>query len=97
DTVSIQWREGRGDSTTAQLTRFGPGDFRYDLPPLQSDAKVEIWGGDDVPPGFIINPVDRPRIAELTLTAQHPTQDHPEIHTFSGQDADTAFLPKTKL
>jgi len=34
---------------------------------------------------------------DLQLLSQHPTQPKPEMHSFSGQDADMAFLAKTKL
>lgn len=95
--VSIDLRVGRGKTTTASLTRFGPGDFRYDLPPLQSEATVELAGGDDEFGPFRIETVDRPRVVELALTSKHPRQAEPEVRKFSGVDAQMAFLPKTEL
>ena len=97
ETVSIDLRVGRGKTTTASLTRFGPGDFRYDLPPLQSEATVELSGGDDEFGPFRVETVDRPRVVELTLTSKHPRQAEPEVRRFSGVDAEMAFLPKTEL
>src|SRR5688572_4208875 len=95
ETVSLTLRIGRGKKTIAQMNRFGPGDYRYDLPPLQNEATVELTGGDDDFGPFRVEPVDRPRVVELALSSQHPTQAAPEIHRFSGVDADLAFLPKT--
>lgn len=97
ESVSIDLRVGRGKTTTASLTRFGPGDFRYDLPPLQSEATVELAGGDDEFGPFRVETVDRPRVVELALTSKHPRQAQPDVRKFSGVDAEMAFLPKTEL
>jgi hypothetical protein len=97
ENVSLTLRIGGGRKTTASMNRFGPGDHRFDLPPLQSDATVTLSGGDDDFGPFRIEPVDRPRIADLVLSSQHPTQPAPELHRFAGADAEMAFLPKTKL
>jgi hypothetical protein len=97
ENVSLTLRIGGGRKTTASMNRFGPGDYRFDLPPLQSDATVTLSGGDDDVGPFRIEPVDRPRIADLVLSSQHPTQPAPELHRFAGADAEMAFLPKTKL
>jgi hypothetical protein len=97
ESVSIDLRVGRGKTTAASMTRFGPGDFRYDVPPLQSEATVELSGGDDDVGPFRVETVDRPRVAELVLTSRHPRQAQPEVRRFSGVDAEMAFLPKTEL
>src|SRR5204863_4148885 len=97
ETVTIRLKQGRDTLGQGNMTKFGPGDWRYDGPPLQNPVDVEIWGGDDDQGPFAIDPVDRPRVAELRLVSKHPTQKEPETHTFSGQDADLAFLPETHL
>jgi hypothetical protein len=97
ESVSLTLRIGRGKKTTASMNRFGPGDHRFDLPPLQSEAAIELSGGDDDFGPFRVEPVDRPRVTELTLSSQHPTQTTPELHRFSGVDAELAFLPKTRM
>jgi hypothetical protein len=96
DTVTLRYREGRAARTSVAMTRFGPGDFRYDFPPLGAEAEVELSGNDDVQ-SFIIVPVDRPRITDLLLVSQHPTEPKPTPHNFAGQDADLSFLPKTNI
>ena len=50
------------------MTSFAAGDFRYDLPSVESPTQVEIEGGDEYLGPFFIEPIDRPRIAELKLT-----------------------------
>ena len=97
ETVALTTRIGRGRETEASMTRFGPGDFRHDLPPLQSEATVELSGGDDEFGPFRIETVERPRVVELSLASRHPTQSAPDVRKFSGLDADMAFLPKTEL
>src|SRR5439155_10929872 len=77
--------------------RSGPDDFRYDLPAVEATTQVEIEGGDEYLGPFLIEPIDRPRIAELKLTSQHPAESAPQVHTFNGQEADLSFLPQTKL
>jgi hypothetical protein len=96
DAVNVRFRGDGGSRITANLTRFGPDDFRYDFPSVATDTPVQLRGGDDWLP-LVIHPVDRPRIVDLKLIAQHPTEAKPHTYDFSGEDADLAFLPKTKM
>jgi hypothetical protein len=97
DTVTLRYRErAGGPRSIVAMTRFAPGDYRCDFPPLGSDADVELTGNDDTL-AFTIAPVDRPRITDLLLVSQHPTEPAPTNHNFAGQDADLSFLPKTHL
>lgn len=96
-TVRVRLRPERGGKTDATLNRFGEGDYRFDLPPLQSPARVDLSGGDDRVEPFVIEPVDRPRVVSFQLASRHPRQKEPEVHSFSGQASDNAFLPKTEL
>src|SRR4051812_18483556 len=43
--VRLRIRPDRGAKTDATMTRFGPGDYRFDLPPLQSPVRLELTGG----------------------------------------------------
>jgi hypothetical protein len=95
--VSLAYRIGGGKKTTGSMNRFGPRDYRFDIPPLQQEATVELFGGDDEFGPFRIEPIDRPRVVELNLSAWHPTQPAADLHRFSGADAEMAFLPKTRL
>src|SRR4051812_39526581 len=97
ENVDLVLREKGASRINASMTRFGPGDFRYDVPPVQQPITIEAEGGDDDFGPFVIDPVDRPRMANLALLSQHPTESQPTTHTFAGQEADFSFLPKTKL
>ncbi len=98
DSIHVRWRPSGGARVGASLTRFADNDFRYDFPAIDSDTEVEITGGDDSPEPFIIHPIDRPKITDLKLITQHPTELNPTTHGFSGDDAgDLAFLPLTKM
>jgi hypothetical protein len=96
EAVSVRYRAGDGSRVAANLTRFAANDFRYDFPAVSEDCQVELRGGDDALP-FVIHPVDRPRIVDLKLIAQHPTEAKPTSFDFSNADADLAFLPKTRM
>jgi hypothetical protein len=97
ESVAVKIRDARGGKSGGPMTKFGPGDFRYDLPPLQSPVKVTLEGGDDELGPFTIEPVDRPRIVSLTLESKHPADPEARTHAFSGHDADVAYLPRTDL
>ena len=97
ESVSVRFREGSGSRVTGSFTAFGHNDFRYDLAGVHDNTIVEVWGGDDDFGPFTIRPADRPRIADLKLITQHPTEPQPTTHTFSGEDSDLSFLPKTKM
>jgi hypothetical protein len=97
DAISLRLREGKGPRTSAAMTKFASNDFRFDLPAVQTQVSFEAEGGDDDIGPYIIEPVDRPKITSLALSSQHPTEKQPVAHNFGGQDADLAFLPKTKL
>jgi hypothetical protein len=96
--ISIRLRDARGGGkVNASMTRFAAGDFRYDLPSVEGSTQVEIEGGDEYLGPFVIEPVDRPRIARLELTSQHPTEKTPQVHSFAGQESDLSLLPQTRL
>ena len=95
EVVHMRMRSESGRDETVTLTRFELGDFRYDLPPLQQEVRVQIWGGDgDVDP-FLIVPIDRPRIVDLMLTARHPRNAEPTVHHFRGDEGTVRLLPET--
>jgi hypothetical protein len=97
DSIWIRVREGNTPAVSGAMTKFSPGDFRYDFAPVQQEVEVRLGGGDDTVEPFTLLPVDRPRITELELISQHPTESTPRKHTFGAGEPDLAFLPKTKL
>src|SRR6202021_2240617 len=96
--VGIRYREGQAPgSVDGNLTAFGSNDFRYEFPSINAPTEVRLWGGDDEFGPFTMRRADRPRIVELKLVSQHPTEKQPTVHDFSADDADLSFLPKTRL
>ena len=85
------------DTTSVQMKQFGENDFRHDFAVVDQPLRLEFEGGDDDYGPVLLDPVDRPRIVGLELSAQHPRQALPEKHNFNGGDADLSFLVKTRL
>jgi hypothetical protein len=81
---------------TATMVRFAAGDFRYELPPQQQAVAAEFWGGDRRVGPIDIVPVDRPRIARLSLVYQHPRDKTPQTYSFSGEEGNIRLLKETK-
>src|SRR5690606_30462128 len=96
EVVHMRMRSESGRDETVTLTRFEPGDFRYDLPPLQQPVDVSIWGGDGEAEPFAITPIDRPRIVDLSLAATHPRLSEPTLHRFRGEEGTVRLLPQTQ-
>jgi hypothetical protein len=83
--------------TTVLLKEFAKNDFRHDFPIVDQPLKLWIDGNDDEVGPITLDPVDRPRIVALELSAQHPRDPQPAIFHFGGSDSDLNFLIKTKL
>jgi hypothetical protein len=97
DSVTIRVREGHASRLDSSLTAFGHNDFRYDSPGIHDTAVIELRGGDDILGPITLRPADRPRITDLKLITQHPTEPRPQTHSFSGEDSDLSFLPRTHM
>lgn len=95
DQVRIRYRRQHGPTKAGSFTRFGASDFRFELPPLEETTEVRIAGGDDWLSPIWVDPIDRPTLESLTLTAQPPGRS--EIQAYNVTDTQQLFLPKTKL
>ena len=62
------------DKTSVLMKEFGKNDFRHDFAVVEQPLELELEGGDDDFGPILLEPVDRPRITNLELTAQHPRQ-----------------------
>jgi hypothetical protein len=80
---------------TATLVKFANGDFRFELPPQQQTVTAEFWGGDGRAGPVEIVPVDRPRIARLSLVYQHPRDKTPQTYSFTGEEGNVRLLKQT--
>ena len=80
---------------TATMVKFATGDFRFELPPQQQTVTAEFWGGDGRVGPIEIVPVDRPRIARLSLVYQHPRDKTPQTYSFTGEEGNVRLLKQT--
>jgi hypothetical protein len=96
EVVSLRFREPGAARVEPNLTSFGHNDFRYEFSSITAPIQVEVSGGDDSLGPFLLRPADRPKIADLKLIAQHPTESSPTTFNFSG-DSDLSFLPRTHV
>jgi hypothetical protein len=94
--VTVRFREGNADRVEANLSTFGNNDFRYEFPTVNSPITAEVLGNDAVLGPITLRPADRPRITDLKLIAQHPTEKAPSTYAFNGE-SDLSFLPRTHL
>jgi hypothetical protein len=80
---------------TATMVKFATGDFRFELPPQQQTVAADFWGGDGRVGPIEIVPVDRPRIARLSLVYQHPRDKTPHTYSFTGEEGNIRLLKQT--
>lgn len=86
-----------GVSETITMNRFQPGDFRYELPPLQMPLEALAWGGDGQTEPFEIVPIDRPRITDLKIRATHPRLSEPFVSHFAASEGNVRLLPQSQV
>jgi hypothetical protein len=79
------------------FTHYSAGQFRYELPPLFDSAEITVAGGDDWFGPLIIEPIDRPSVDGLTITARTPGRTEPEIYHSEDAQKQLLFLPATQL
>lgn len=80
---------------TSTMVKFGMGDFRFELPAQQQPVLAEFWGGDGRAGPVEIMPIDRPRIAHLSLVHKHPRDRSPQTYTFTGEEGNLRLLKLT--
>jgi hypothetical protein len=95
ETVWISIQPPGGEAETATMVRFGEGDFRFELPPQHEPVLADFRAGDGRAGPVEIAPVDRPRIAAMTLVHKHPRDPAPQTHSFTGEEGNVRLLKKT--
>jgi hypothetical protein len=94
--MSIRFGQAQADRVETGFSSFGTNDFRYEFGSINSPVRVEIFGNDASFGPFTLQPADRPRMTDLKLIAQHPTEKQPTVYAFNGE-TDLSFLPRTHL
>ena len=97
DTVTLRIETAEAKPTTAAMKVFGANDFRYEFPSVYAPLIVRVSGGDDEAGPVRIEPVDRPHLTQIELSAHHPKDTNPQSFSLVGRDADLAFLTLTRL
>ncbi|HUY88619.1 MAG TPA: hypothetical protein VMV10_07790, partial [Pirellulales bacterium] len=95
--VSIQYRTAGGSSKQGNFTNFEGGRFRYELPPVVEPLEFHVTGGDDWFGPIKVEPIDRPKIDRLWITARRPGSQETEAIDHAGADAPLLFLTDTQL
>ncbi len=70
--VSLDYTLANGTQRRGNATQFDEQSFRYELPPLAEPAEMHITGGDDWLGPITIEPIDRPGIETLEISATPP-------------------------
>ena len=97
ESVSIDYRSASGGRKQGSFTHFEGGRFRYELPPVTEATMFSLVGGDDWLGPIEIEPIDRPAVKDLIVTAHVPGRAEPEVHHAAQQDSPLQFLPTTRL
>lgn len=97
DSVLLRLTLADGTLRQGTFTQFSSGRFRYELPPLFDTATFGITGGDDWFGPVQIEPIDRPTVEGLTITAHVPGRSDPETYRADEAEKQLLFLPGTKL
>lgn len=97
DNVAIKLVLADGSHRIGNFSRFAPGQYRYELPPLSKPAKMTVTGGDDWFGPVQIEPIDRPSVENLKLIAHTPGKSEPDILRVDDAEQQMLFIPTTKL
>src|SRR6185437_5991997 len=95
--VGIQYRGAGGSSKQGNFTNFQGGRFRYELPPVAEPLEFHVTGGDDWFGPIKVEPIDRPKIDQLSIVARRPGSERSETFAHAGADAPLVFLADTEL
>lgn len=95
--VGIAYSGADGTSRRGSAVEFGAASFRYELPPLAEPIDVHLTGGDDWLGPIRIEPVDRPTVVSLEITALTPGRSEPTTEKIGDGTTQLLYLPQTKL
>lgn len=95
--VSIHYTLADGSKRRGNAAQFDESHFRFELPPLAEPAVMGITGGDDWLGPIIVEPVDRPGVSRLEITAVRPGSSAAETVRVGEGTSQLLFLPQTQL
>jgi hypothetical protein len=95
--VSIAYTLSDGAKRRGNAAQFDEANFRYELPPLAEPVELHITGGDDWLGPITIEPIDRPTVDTIEITARRPGSGEPQTQQVGEGSAQLLFLPETSL
>ncbi|HEX3726041.1 MAG TPA: hypothetical protein VHV08_07345, partial [Pirellulales bacterium] len=95
--VMVSYRMAGGSTRGSFAVQFDESSFRYELPPLVEPAELSITGGDDWLAPIVVEPLDRPTVSSLQITATLPGSDKAQTQTVGEAGTQFLYLPQTRL
>jgi hypothetical protein len=97
DGVAISYTLADGTDRRGNATQFDQSHFRYEIPPLAEGVELDISGGDDWLGPILVEPLDRPGVRSLEITAVLPGTSNPKTERVGEASTQLLYLPQTKL
>ena len=95
--VSVSYTLFDGSKRRGNAVQFDETNFRYELPPLAEPVELNITGGDDWLGPITIEPIDRPAVSTLEITASRPGGSQPQTVRVGEGTTQLLYLPETEL
>ncbi|HUY32313.1 MAG TPA: hypothetical protein VMV69_05995 [Pirellulales bacterium] len=97
DRITIHYQAANGAARQGSFSQFHDGRYRYEVPQVVEPLAMSIAGGDDWFGPIHIEPIDRPGIKSLSITARRGGAGESETVTYDGADSQLLFLSDTRL
>lgn len=97
ESINVSYTLSDGTERRGSAEQFDAARFRYELPPLAEPAAMHVTGGDDWFGPITIEPIDRPGVRSLQITARRPGSTESETIRVGEDASQLLFLPKTEL
>ncbi len=95
--VSVAYRLPDGTRKRGNAVQLGAATFNYELAPLAEPVELHIVGGDDWLGPITVEPIDRPAVASLEITALRPGASAPETTAVGAGTEQHIYLRETQL
>ncbi len=95
--ISIAYRLADGTRKRGNALQLGEAAFNYELAPLGEPVELHLTGGDDWLGPIPVEPIDRPAVAVLEVTALRPGASSSETTTIGTGTEQPIYQRETKL
>jgi hypothetical protein len=97
DQVSLSYRLSDGTRKRGNALQLGEAAFNYELAPLGESVDLYLTGGDDWLGPIPVEPIDRPTVAVLEITALRPGSSEAETVKVGASTEQQIYQRETKL